>query len=106
VRPLDLRDDFRRLAVARSLATGICRTCVSATVSTPKGAVRYVGGLDPDLAQGCGVEDTHLDAKSVAAGLKIGPIREVVGFHVNPADADLQWRSEMALWPRNTAPLL
>ena len=69
-------------------------------VSMPRTAVIDVGGFDTRFV-GWGLEDTHLAAKLIAAGLKVVPLRTTTGFHIDPPDADEQSRSKLADWSHN-----
>lgn len=69
-------------------------------VSMPRTAVIDVGGFDTGFV-GWGLEDTHLAAKLIAAGLKVVPLRTTTGFHIDPPDANEQSRIKLADWPHN-----
>ncbi len=69
-------------------------------VSMPRTAVIDVGGFDTGFV-GWGLEDTHLAAKLIAAGLKVVPLRTTTGFHIDPPDADEQSRIKLANLPYN-----
>jgi len=48
---------------------------------------------------GWGMEDTYLGACLIAAGLLVIPLRQAVGFHLDPPDAEQQWQHKLARWP-------
>ncbi len=101
-RPLDETDDLRALGHAAVFYDwDLPRMVVTALMSAPREAVVRVGGFHPDFGGGWGVEDTHLGAKLIAAGLKVVPLRHAVGFHVDPPDADAEWQRKLSLWERN-----
>ncbi|WP_143174159.1 glycosyltransferase [Streptoalloteichus hindustanus] len=80
------------------------RMVVTALVAVPRAAVLHVGGFDPEFGRlGWGMEDTYLGACLIAAGLLVIPLRQVVGFHLDPPDAAEQWRHKLAGWPRTLA---
>lgn len=101
-RPLDHTRDFRDLGFGRRYYDwDLPRMVVTALVGVPRHAVIQVGGFDPDFGRiGWGTEDTHLGAKLIAAGLCVVPLRQAVGFHLDPPDAEEQWKSKLATWPR------
>jgi GT2 family glycosyltransferase len=101
-RPLDATDDLRRLGHgAWYYDWDLPRMVVTAMVSMPRSAVIEAGGFDPGFSAGWGVEDTHLGAKLIAAGLKVAPLRQAVGFHIDPPNAAQLWQHKLAAWPRN-----
>jgi GT2 family glycosyltransferase len=101
-RPLDATNDLRRLGHgARYYDWDLPRMVVTAMVSMPRSAVIEVGGFEPGFSAGWGVEDTHLGAKLIAAGLKVAPLRQAVGFHIDPPNAAELWQHKLAVWPRN-----
>ncbi len=101
-RPLDATDDLRRLGRgAWYYDWDLPRMVVTAMVSMPRSAVLQAGGFEPEFSGGWGVEDTHLGAKLIAAGLKVVPLRQAVGFHIDPPDAAESWRQKLSVWPRN-----
>ncbi len=101
-RPLDATGDLRGLGHgARYYDWDLPRMVVTALLAVPRAAVVEVGGFAPGFADGWGVEDTHLGAKLIAAGLKVVPLRPAVGFHIDPPDADAAWRQKLAVWARN-----
>ena len=101
-RPLDHTDDLRGLGHGvRYYDWDLPRMVVTAMMSVPRAAVLDIGGFHPGFATTWGVEDTHLGATLIAAGLKVAPIRTTVGFHLDPPDAIAQWRRKAATWQRN-----
>jgi hypothetical protein len=50
-----------------------------------------------------GMEDTYLGACLIAAGLLVIPLRQAVGFHLDPPDSDQQWQRKLATWPDTLA---
>ncbi|WP_406220865.1 glycosyltransferase [Streptomyces decoyicus] len=103
--PLNSTDDFQSLGHgATYLDWDLPRTCVTALMAAPRAAVIDVGGFDP--AFGCigwGMEDTHLGAALIAAGCLVVPLRQCVGFHLDPPDATDQWKRKLAGWPATLA---
>ncbi|MCT9934932.1 glycosyltransferase [Planotetraspora sp. A-T 1434] len=76
------------------------RMVVTALLAVPRPALFDVGGFDPEFGRlGWGMEDTHLGAKLIAAGLLIVPLRQAVGFHLDPPDAAAVWQAKLATWP-------
>ncbi|MGH8899789.1 MAG: glycosyltransferase family 2 protein [Egibacteraceae bacterium] len=101
-RPLDATDDLRRLGHgAWYYDWDLPRMVVTAMVSMPRSAMIEVGGFEPEFSAGWGVEDTHLGAKLIATGLKVAPLRQAVGFHIDPLNAAELWQHKLAVWPRN-----
>jgi cellulose synthase/poly-beta-1,6-N-acetylglucosamine synthase-like glycosyltransferase len=101
-RPLDDTRDLLDLGRRRWYQDwDLPRMVVTAMVAVPRQAVVDAGGFEPEFSAGWGVEDTHLGAKLIAAGLKVAPMRQAVGFHIDPPDAAAAWRRKLALWPRN-----
>lgn len=73
------------------------RMVVTALVAAPRAAVLDVGGFDTGFdAEGWGTEDTHLGAALIAAGCKVVPLRQARGFHIDPPDAEAQWKTKFA----------
>ena len=80
------------------------RTVVTAVLAVPQRAVLDVGGFDPAFGQiGWGMEDTHLGAVLIAAGCLVVPLRQTVGYHLDPPDAADQWQAKLATWPDTLA---
>ncbi|PZG44548.1 glycosyl transferase family 2 [Spongiactinospora gelatinilytica] len=76
------------------------RMVVTALLAVPRHAFFEVGGFDPEFGRlGWGMEDTHLGAKLIAAGLVVIPVRQAAGFHLDPPDAAALWQSKLASWP-------
>ncbi|MET8981650.1 glycosyltransferase family 2 protein [Streptomyces sp. NPDC004539] len=98
--PLDDTDDFQALGHgAIYLDWDLPRTVVTALLAVPRTKVVDVGGFDPAFGRiGWGMEDTHLGAVLIAAGCLVVPLRQCVGFHLDPPDADAQWRTKLAAW--------
>lgn len=102
--PLEETDQLRDLGFGATLYDwDLPRMVVTAMVSMPRQSVLDIGGFDADFASGWGLEDTHLGAKLIAAGLKVVPITTTVGFHVDPPDLAAQWPAKLATWPSNVA---
>ena len=99
--PLDDTDDLRNLGCGALYHDwDLPRMVVTALLGVPRQAVIDVGGFDPQFGElGWGCEDTHLGAKLIAHGLRIVPLRQAVGFHLDPPDADAQWKNKLASWP-------
>jgi hypothetical protein len=97
-RPLDHTNDFVDLGHARRYYDwDLPRMVVTALVAVPRAAVLEVGGFDPEFGRiGWGMEDTYLGACLI-------PLRQVVGFHLDPPDAEAQWQRKLASWPRTLA---
>lgn len=101
-RPLDDTEDLRALGFGRTYYDwDLPRMAVTALLAVPRRAVLDVGGFDSEFGRiGWGMEDTHLGAKLIAAGLLVVPLRQAVGFHLDPPDAAMQWEAKLAAWPR------
>ena len=99
-RPLDCTRDFVQLGYGRRYYDwDLPRMVVTALLAVPRAAVLNVGGFDPEFGRiGWGMEDTYLGACLIAAGLLIIPLRQAVGFHLDPPDANDQWRRKLASW--------
>ncbi|WP_229787795.1 glycosyltransferase family 2 protein [Actinokineospora fastidiosa] len=104
-RPLDDTHDFVDLGYGQSYYDwDLPRMVVTALVAVPRAAVLDVGGFDPEFGRiGWGMEDTYLGACLIAAGLLVIPLRQAVGFHLDPPDAAEQWQQKLASWPRTLA---
>jgi hypothetical protein len=77
---------------------------VTALVAVPRAAVLDVGGLNPEFGRiGWGMEDTYLGACLIAADLLVIPLRQAVGYHLDPPDAQAQWQRKLATWPATLA---
>jgi hypothetical protein len=77
---------------------------VTALLAAPRGAVLDVGGFEAEFGRiGWGMEDTYLGACLIAAGLLVIPLRQAVGFHLDPSDAQQQWQHKFARWPDTLA---
>ncbi|NKY96635.1 glycosyltransferase family 2 protein [Nocardiopsis alborubida] len=98
--PLDETEDLWALGHgALYYDWDLSRMVVTALVGVPRQAVLEVGGFDPRFGQvGWGCEDTHLGAKLIAHGLLVIPVRQAVGFHLDPPDAEEQWKGKLASW--------
>ncbi|MFF2081301.1 glycosyltransferase family 2 protein [Kitasatospora sp. NPDC058162] len=104
-RPLDATDDFQALGYGRFYYDwDLPRMAVTALLAVPRDQLAYVGGFDEEFgALGWGMEDTHLGAALIAAGCLVIPLRQAVGFHLDPPDAAAQWQSKLATWPATLA---
>lgn len=104
-RPLDATDDFRDLGGGRWYYDwDLPRMVVTATVAVPRAAVLHVGGFYPPFGQaGWGCDDTHLGAMLISAGLCVVPLRQLVGYHLDPPAADAVWKAKLASWPDTLA---
>ena len=100
-RPLDHTHDLRDLGFGRRYYDwDLPRMVVTALMAVSRRAVLDVGGFDPEFGRiGWGTEDTHLGAKLIAAGLGVVPLRQAVAFHLDPPDADQQWKTKLSTWP-------
>lgn len=103
--PLDTTDDFQQLGCgATYLDWDLPRMVVTALLAVPRAKVIDVGGFDPEFGRiGWGMEDTHLGAALIAAGCLVVPLRQCVGFHLDPPDAAAQWQTKLAGWPDTLA---
>ncbi|MFD4480392.1 glycosyltransferase family 2 protein [Streptomyces sp. NPDC058471] len=103
--PLNDTDDFQKLGHgATYLDWDLPRVVVTALMAAPRERVVDVGGFDPVFGLvGWGMEDTHLGAALIAAGCLVVPLRQCVGFHLDPPDADAQWKTKLAGWPSTLA---
>ncbi|MEV8033582.1 glycosyltransferase [Streptomyces sp. NPDC086182] len=99
--PLNDTDDFQKLGHgATHLDWDLPRVVVTALMAAPRAKVLDVGGFDEVFGHvGWGMEDTHLGAALIAAGCLVVPLRQCVGFHLDPPDADAQWQTKLASWP-------
>ncbi len=104
-RPLDDTHEFIDLGYGqRYYDWDLPRMVVTALVAVPRAAVLEVGGFDAEFSRlGWGMEDTYLGACLIAAGLLVIPLRQVVGFHLDPPDAAEQWQHKLAGWPHTLA---
>lgn len=104
-RPLDDTDDFQQLGHgATYLDWDLPRVVVTALLAAPRDKVVNVGGFEPAFGRiGWGMEDTHLGAALIAAGCLVTPLRQCVGFHLDPPDADAQWQAKLTSWPSTLA---
>jgi GT2 family glycosyltransferase len=106
VHALDDTDDFAALGHgATHYDLDLPRAVFSALVAARRESVLDVGGFETEFAsRGWGFEDTHLAAKLIAAGTKVVPLRQAVGFHVyatGGTDAGRKrdgWRATLALF--------
>ncbi|PXY16653.1 glycosyltransferase [Prauserella flavalba] len=103
--PLDHTHDFVDLGYGqRYVDWDLPRMVVTALVAVPRAAVVDIGGFDPEFGRiGWGMEDTYLGACLIAAGMLVIPLRQAVGFHLDPPDADEQWQQKLATWPDTLA---
>jgi hypothetical protein len=77
---------------------------VTALLAVPRQAVLDIGGLSPRFGrEGWGCEDTYLGAALIGLGLMVVPLRQVVGYHVNPPDEAGSWQAKLATWPQRVA---
>jgi len=97
-RPLDHTREFLDLGNGAMYHDwDLPRMVVTALVAVPRAAVLDVGGFDAGFdADGWGTEDTHLGAALIAAGCKVVPLRQARGFHIDPPDAEAQWKAKFA----------
>jgi GT2 family glycosyltransferase len=104
-RPLDHTRDFLDLGQGRRYYDwDLPRMMVTALAAVPHAAVLEIGGFDSEFGRiGWGMEDTYLGACLIAAGLLIVPLRQAVGFHLDPPDVDEQWQRKLAGWPATLA---
>lgn len=104
-RPLDHTHDFVDLGYGkRYYDWDLPRMVVTALVAVPRITILDVGGFDAEFGRiGWGMEDTYLGACLIAAGLLVIPLRQAVGFHLDPPDAQAQWQRKLASWPDTLA---
>ena len=104
-RPLDATDGLRQLGFARAYYDwDLPRMVVTALMAAPRGAVREVGGFHPRFGEiGWGSEDTYLGAALIGLGLMVAPLRQLVGYHINPPDEAGSWAAKLATWPATVA---
>ena len=85
LRLLDDTDDLRGLGWGANYhGLTLPHMLAGFMMSMPRTAVINVGGFDTEFV-GWGMEDTHLGAKLIAAGLKVVPLRSTAGFHIDPS---------------------
>ena len=101
-RPLDHTRDLLELGFGRKYYDwDLPRMVVTALLAVPRDSVMDVGGFEAEFGRiGWGMEDTHLGANLIASGLLVVPLRQAVGFHLDPPDAAAQWKTKLAAWPR------
>jgi GT2 family glycosyltransferase len=104
-RPLDATDDLRSLGSGRWYYDwDLPRMVVTAVVAAPRAALLDVGGLHAAFGRtGWGCEDSYLGAVLIAAGLRVAPLRQLVGYHLDPPDAPSAWAAKLATWPDTLA---
>ncbi|MFD0274680.1 glycosyltransferase family 2 protein [Kitasatospora sp. NPDC127111] len=104
-RPLDATDDFQNLGHGRFYYDwDLPRMAVTALLGVPRDRFVDVGGFDPEFGRlGWGMEDTHLGAALIAARCLVVPLRQAVGYHLDPQDADAQWLTKLTAWPATLA---
>lgn len=100
--PLDRTDGLRQLGFARTYYDwDLPRMVVTALLAVPRQAVLNIGGLSPRFGRdGWGCEDTYLGAALIGLGLMVVPLRQLVGYHVNPPDEAGSWRAKLVTWPQ------
>jgi hypothetical protein len=104
-RPLDATDDLRSLGNGRWYYDwDLPRMVVTAVVAAPRAVLLDIGGLHAAFGRtGWGCEDTYLGAVLISAGLRIAPLRQLVGHHLDPPDAPAAWAAKLATWPDTLA---
>ncbi|MER5642064.1 glycosyltransferase family 2 protein [Kitasatospora sp. NPDC002227] len=104
-RPLDATDDFQNLGYGRFYYDwDLPRMAVTALLGVPRDRLVDVGGFDEEFGRiGWGMEDTHLGAALIAAGCLVVPLRQAVGYHLDPPDAAAQWQTKLTAWPATLA---
>jgi hypothetical protein len=103
--PLHATDDLRRLGYGRTFYDwDLPRMVVTALLAVPRQALADVGGCCGSFgAIGWGCEDTYLGATLIGLGLMVAPLRQLVGFHINPPDEAGSWKAKLATWPQTVA---
>ncbi|MFB9729686.1 glycosyltransferase family 2 protein [Haloechinothrix salitolerans] len=104
-RPLEHTREFRDLGHGRMYYDwDLPRMVVTALLAVPRAAVLDIGGFDAEFGRiGWGMEDTYLGACLIASGLLVIPLRQAVGFHLDPPDAAEQWQHKLGTWPATLA---
>lgn len=104
-RPLDATDGLRRLGFARTYYDwDLPRMVVTALAAAPRDAILDAGGFHPRFGEiGWGSEDTYLGAALIGLGLMVAPLRQLVGYHINPPDEARSWAAKLATWPATVA---
>ncbi|MCX4758662.1 glycosyltransferase family 2 protein [Kitasatospora purpeofusca] len=104
-RPLDATDDFQTLGCGRFYHDwNLPRMVVTALLAVPREPLVDVGGFEEEFGRlGWGMEDTHLGAALIASGCLVVPLRQAVGYHLDPPDAAAQWQAKLATWPATLA---
>jgi glycosyltransferase involved in cell wall biosynthesis len=104
-RPLDATGCLRDLGFGRTYYDwDLPRMVVTALMAVPRRAIREIGGFHPRFGEiGWGSEDTYLGAALIGLGLLVVPLRQLVGYHVNPPDETGSWKAKLATWPDTVA---
>jgi hypothetical protein len=104
-RPLDATDGLRQLGFARVYYDwDLPRMVVTALMAASRDAVQEAGGFHPRFGEiGWGSEDTYLGAALIGLGLMVAPLRQLVGYHINPPDEAGSWAAKLATWPATVA---
>jgi hypothetical protein len=103
--PLDATDSLRQLGFARTYYDwDLPRMVVTALMAAPREAICEVGGFHQRFGEiGWGSEDTYLGAALISLGLMVVPLRQLVGYHINPPDEASSWAGKLATWPQTVA---
>ena len=104
-RPLDATGGLRDLGFGRTYYDwDLPRMVVTALMAAPRQAIRDIGGFHPRFGEiGWGSEDTYLGAALIGLGLLVVPLRQLVGYHLNPPDEAGSWKAKLATWPDTVA---
>ncbi|MCE0540742.1 glycosyltransferase [Kineosporia rhizophila] len=96
--PLDHTADLAMLGHGRMYYDwDLPRMLVTCLAAMPRAAFFDVGGFDDAFTgPGWGCEDTHLGAALISAGCTIVPLRQAVGWHLDPPDAEHTWKNKLA----------
>jgi glycosyltransferase involved in cell wall biosynthesis len=104
-RPLDATGGLRDLGFGRTYYDwDLPRMVVTALMAVPRQAFREIGGFHPRFGEiGWGSEDTYLGAALIGLGLMVVPLRQLVGYHLDPPDEAGSWKAKLATWPDTVA---
>lgn len=103
--PLEATGRLRQLGFARTYYDwDLPRMVVTAVLAVPRKAFMDAGGFDERFGQiGWGCEDTYLGAALIGLGLMVAPLRQLVGYHIDPPNPARSWEAKLATWPKTVA---